>query len=780
MFALIVLAATTLFDFETPEEIKSVPATFRTNMTVCVTNRFSTSGKNSLAFHAADWHEGMNAWPSFTMPVPNHDWRGYDRLVLDIFNDGDGGTPIMLYAYGPNCERSKGVKSTYSRLPDHTYDRWIIPLDPWPKTVAVTNVTQMHIFYIRPRGARLYIDRMQLLKKGEKPAYFCGDGMEKDIFPGLLGKVARAEEAASDANERADLGEAYWAFREKCRAAGQDVREMMVGSATSMDIVRPRKPDLSAIALAKEFSVRLARNERESVQLVVVPGDADLADVRVSVSDLASKEGATFAASNIACDITGYVKVKHNVPYGIGPKKEKPERGWWPEPILDFMDGTDVKGRDFQSFWIRVKCSDDQPAGIYCGKVTVVAKTQGKVVRRELPFVVRVNDFAIGKIAPMPMAITYGPSFYFPTHYRSPRRHEYDAYRKDPLAPANAARGGKVEDLWVDFLADYLITSDSLYRGECSEKYVGQLKRLKAQGRLNKFNIGYWLQMDEGPDGEEKFRKTAVSRLRTSYERVKAAGLLDHAYIYGCDEATKERFPRIARSIEILRKEFPDVPFITTAYDHDFGLGDSPLKAFDGYVPLTPKYDLEKAERSRAKGHKVWWYICCSPHAPYANMFMECPGTERRLLFGAMPAKYRPDGFLYYHTSIWNQKRCITSGPFTDWEPRSYCEYDGDGCWLCVGPEGRPLPTQRLENFRDGLEDFAYAKLLRERLAAEPSALWTDRARRLLDAEGLVTSMTEYTADPAAILAWRDAMADLIEETSNTKNTESTERKKRQ
>ena len=194
-------------------------------------------------------------------------------------------------------------------------------------------------------------------------------------------------------------------------------------------------------------------------------------------------------------------------------------------------------------------------------------------------------------------------------------------------------------------------------------------------------------------------------------------------------------------------------------------------------MPLTDKYDLARAERSRAAGHEVWWYIACGPHAPYANMFMECPGTERRLLFGAMAAKYRPDGFLYYHTSIWNQKRCITSGPFTDWEPRSYCEYDGDGCWLCVGPNGTPLPTQRLENFRDGLEDLAYARLLRERLAANPGAKWAEKARRLLEAEGLVKSMKEYTADSAAILAWRDAMADLVEGISTTENTE---RKKRQ
>lgn len=40
--------------------------------------------------------------------------------------------------------------------------------------------------------------------------------------------------------------------------------------------------------------------------------------------------------------------------------------------------------------------------------------------------------------------------------------------------------------------------------------------------------------------------------------------------------------------------------------------------------------------------------------------------------------------------------------------------------------------------------------------------------------EELVRSMTDYTAAPAAIPAWRDAMADLIEGSSITENKERT------
>lgn len=42
----------------------------------------------------------------------------------------------------------------------------------------------------------------------------------------------------------------------------------------------------------------------------------------------------------------------------------------------------------------------------------------------------------------------------------------------------------------------------------------------------------------------------------------------------------------------------------------------------------------------------------------------------------------------------------------------------GDGNILACGPGGQPLATMRLENFRDGLEDYAYAQIYRERTGA--------------------------------------------------------------
>ena len=91
-------------------------------------------------------------------------------------------------------------------------------------------------------------------------------------------------------------------------------------------------------------------------------------------------------------------------------------------------------------------------------------------------------------------------------------------------------------------------------------------------------------------------------------------------------------------------------------------------------------------------------------------------------------------------------------------------KFNQGGSWICCGPGGTPLATVRLENFRDGLEDFAYAKKLEAKLAAEPDAPWAPEAKRLLAVpETVVKDLANYTFDPAVLYAWRDAIADLIE-----------------
>ena len=614
-----------------------------------------------------------------------------------------------------------------------------------------------------------------------------------------------------------------------------DPSEMTVGIESSMVAVFPRAPYKKPVVDASEAKVRLARGEYESFQVVVTCPERDLENVRVSVGTLRFAETPwyapwralrTFPAERVACEMVGYawttfptnetkfsksfsVCEKISAPPGYRRVTETAKDAWWPDPILDFLDGVKIAKGDVQSFWVRLHCPDDQPAGIYRGTITVSADGVDDV---ELSLVVRVNDFAVPKVSPLPLAITYMPMCY---GVKGDAADAEWAKRQEAKPDGPVALAKTCPEKWGEFLADYYITFDSLYTRERLDFAV--LMRLKRQGRLGRFNLGYWDYFKDGPDAEAKWRAETLPRIRANYDQARNLGILDHAYIYGCDEVDTNYFDNIRRSVAILKKEFPGVPISTTAYDHDYGVG-TPLEAIDWFTPLTPKYDREKAAKARAAGHQVWWYICCGPGNPWANTFTQCPPMESRLLMGAQSVKMRPDGFLYYEVSLWNADRPITSGPFTDWVTRTYKTLSGDGCWTAVGEGGRPLPTLRLENFRDGLEDYAYAQLLAAKAArfnteagvglggaqeggesalhvsgraasaalqasaspsetntAQPtnslpvskraaSAAWLKKARELLAVPASVMeSMTNYTDDPAALAAWRDAMADLIE-----------------
>lgn len=556
----------------------------------------------------------------------------------------------------------------------------------------------------------------------------------------------------------------------------------VVGTMSSMAHAMPRGAGRARVTPAAEVNLRLARRERESVQVLVTSRSCDLENVRVEVGDLRRDrpwwkpwEAATLSAANVDCHVTGYVWTEFptNAPHGVTAMESVPVReapgyrlkvktctaDWYPDPILDFLPSVKVARGDVQSFWIRVRCPSDQPAGTYRGMLSVVlTPVGGAPTTRALPFVVRVNDFAVPAESPLPLAVTFGPMT-FMTNHSEHAQAEAKAKAADPQGPVALANGRLAE--WGAFLADYYLTMDSLYTR--TNLHWDVLARLRDEGRLGRFNLGYWDYPKGDAETMASWRERTLPRLRRNYEKARELGILGKAYLYGCDEVRTNWFDSIRACTEILRREFPGVPLATTAYDETYGVG-SPLAGIDWFTPKTSKYDPVLAAKARAEGRRVGWYVCNVPGGTYANGFVQDPAIDLRMLMGAQTVRMRPDGFLYYELTIWNAPRPIERGPFTDWWSRSYLTANGDGCWTAVGPGGRPLSTQRLENFRDGLEDYAYALLLEEKLAAHPDAPWASEARRLLSVpREVMDTMENYTLDPAVYAAWRNAMADLIE-----------------
>jgi hypothetical protein len=530
-------------------------------------------------------------------------------------------------------------------------------------------------------------------------------------------------------------------FFNACRAAGCP-DEYGVGFATGMEKVLPRALPLPARP-GPAVTVSLARNEYEAFQVVVVPWEGDLRDVTVSPDELQTAGGAVLSASAIDVWPVGFVRTEMPSMYTVE------HAGWWPDPLLDFMAAADVKKGDAQAFWLRVHAGRDQKPGLYRGTVRIDAAA-APAWTFELE--VQVRDFTLPDHSLLPTAMSVTEKY-------------IENYNPDT---------DTIRRQYADFLADYLIDYDDIYRRGAPD--FGILQRLEARDELVAYNLGMFHEKEFAPGMDDAaFREAmdgVLARLRPAWEAAGEAGLRDKAYIYGFDECPEQWFDLLQRIAEEFHAACPGVPVITTAYDHSFGL-DSAATAIDGWIPLTPRYDPAQVEKARKAGKQVWWYICCGPVHPYANFFVEYPAIETRLLMGAMAVKYRPDGFLYYRITRWpGNEAPITDGPFTGWNPASFRDYNGDGSLLCAGPGGKPLATIRLENIRDGLEDYAYARLLEERvtklrekesLNAEDRAWLTRAGKALIVPEKVVKDLTTFTLNAERLEAWRNAMAALLE-----------------
>ena len=688
------------------------------------------------------WRKGANAFPGREMLFPRRDWTGFDRLVFSFVNEGEGADTLRFFlgrAEGPDSNRLSWKDS----MPSSVWRDTVIPLIGWPKDkLDRADAGRLYFFVGYPKSAGIRVQRVLLLKRGEPvPAP-----------PEAWRAGANCDRRA--AQDREHLV-SYSNFVASCRDSGTIHGRMALGKASSMRHVRPR--DAFSAAPLDRLDIRLARGEYESVQVVVAATDGDLENASVRAGALRSDTGVVFPAADISVAVVGYVHTDYPPVYLTrteSGEKVATDFGWWPDPLLGYLAGADIRGHDVQSFWLTVHAPDGLEPGIYRGSVLVGCRGMAS---RRVPISVRVNRFRMPKVSPLPLAINFHPQ------YRGVglEKTETKPLRDDTCAAHNRWKAHK--DEWVDFLADHFVTMDSIYRW--SPPDYGVLERLRRQGRLGMFNIVYWDASYPQPHNRRKWQDSMKGRMESGYEWARTNNLLDHAYVYGCDENNPPAFPMIAEAAEFIKTNYPAAVLLTTARDRNYGVG-SALGRVDWFCPFAVWYDPGRAAKARLHGHRVWWYTCGEwSRSTAANFNIEYEPIVARMLMGAMAVRNRPDGYLYYELAAWNGLSPIADGPFTRWDPRSCAFGNGDGSLVYPGPDARPLTTVRFENFRDGIEDFAYAEILRRHYdSGDGNADWRAKVKSLLEVPSQIFKTVEvYRTDPEPLVRWRDAMADAIE-----------------
>jgi len=133
---------------------------------------------------------------------------------------------------------------------------------------------------------------------------------------------------------------------------------------------------------------------------------------------------------------------------------------------------------------------------------------------------------------------------------------------------------------------------------------------------------------------------------------------------------------------------------------------------------------------------------------------VEYPALEARLLWW-MAHQRGIEGFLYYAMNRWPEQRApLNADSFgrTSWNPASYGTANGDGSLFYAGADG-PISSIRLENVRDGIEDYELLVMLAAKAGGHAAQALSAR---------LVRSASDYSQDPQEFAVVRRALLQAL------------------
>jgi hypothetical protein len=487
---------------------------------------------------------------------------------------------------------------------------------------------------------------------------------------------------------------------------------------------------------AGEAAVALARNESEGFQLAITTANRTrLEKVQVSAGEFRTPQGDLLPRGAIETSLVGYIFVDAPSAHPQSPH----EPNWCPEVLLPARP-FDVPGGRTQTVWVNVHAGENVRAGVYRGRLTV---RPAGAAATELPVSVRVYGFALPRTPRMKTAFAI-----------------MDGYTR-------AAYGTITPELrrkCLDLMLSHRLNPDDISRTD--PPAIDDLRYAREHG-MNTFNVlnlvpkpkrpGLWVCYTEMKDYGPGFTEELAQRLDGYVAELRRQGLSRMAYFYGFDER-REEYDELIKSIcKFLKTRYPEVQTFTTAgymYEKRRHTPADYQDYMDWYCPLTPRYDRELSARLRQQGKQVWWYVCCGPHWPYANFAsLDYPSIEGRLL-GWMTYGWEADGLLYWHVNLWHPNGIIRGAdPYLEWNPVYIAGMTGDGCLMYPTPSG-PVSSIRLENIRDGIEDYDYLALLAEKRGRAAAAGYVER---------LVKSRKEYSRDAAELAGVRREMAEQLE-----------------
>ena len=526
------------------------------------------------------------------------------------------------------------------------------------------------------------------------------------------------------------------------------------------------------------ITLRTAANEAESVQLVVTPRKG-IADVRLSVN-----------VQGVWTDVRRVEYITVSVPTDYaGCCGRHPD----PLPPQDLRPLAVAAGEN-QPFWITVKPPKGMPKGLYRGEISVHRRDAAGVCKTtSIPFAVEVFGFSFPDDVTLKSRFGVHPPRYtdwFHAKTRDERRRTldrlYGLYGDCHISPGSVVQYDTWEPTWDKSAGEE--TPEKWEPVFQWKQWDAAVERVFSKYRFNTINVlPYYFRVGCGTDvrisdiaglkpGHPAHAVLTEKYLRGLSRHLAEKGWDGKTYIQWFDEPTEDAYPALKEGTAIIRRTMPNIRVLVTEQPEEANLGGA-----DIWCPLTHRLHSSQEMPRRAAGDEFWWYLCNEPLAPYFGTFSDRPATECRL-WAWESRKFGIDGILLWSMFAWTSSAAypdVAQDPYADpmtWfdlsalAPRGVRNPCGNGCGRLVYPprrcvetrgdrsaalvEDAPVPSQRLFQLRDGIEDYEYFKML-ERI---------DPKNPLLQVPADVcVSETEYGYDPAAMDIHRLKLAREIE-----------------
>ena len=499
-----------------------------------------------------------------------------------------------------------------------------------------------------------------------------------------------------------------------------------------------------SVSGSKAVLISCARNEAESFQVIVKAQHGRLHKVDASLSLLSNEVGNTLSAECVEIFSGAFIPVR------IPDPRSDMKPGMWSDALVPLKNpytgepvqgpnwsktgfkGERFRGRYFdvwenqqKPLWVDISVPKDTSPGIYTGLFTVWAENADSV---NIPVKIEVWDFVLPD----------GPTL--ENHFGGfSRIAGFFGLKTD------SEEFHLIEDRFIEMMAAHRINPQLPRRFDPPVAEDGSVTfDEKLDKKISDFVTQYHMTNIEVP--RAPFSKMLgadrekVARFYNSwYDYLERKGWADRAYLYMYDEPKKPHNYEQVRQLGALVGEVePRLRRLVVEQPYSRHPTGGVLDgALDIWVSLFGYIDEESIKRVQKAGDEVWLYTALVQSIPkfhpnYKTFkaenfpYVDTVDIERPpyweidfplLSYRIAPwlnYRYGTTGLLYWSSCYWG-----SSPPRNPWDnPTHGDHWNGEGMLFYPGTEAGidgPIASVRLKNLRDGMEDYEYFVLLKNR-----------------------------------------------------------------